>query len=409
MRVGCALLLLSIGCTGRRVESETPPPAAAVLPTSPPVVASALPDAGVSHGRFRLRMSLAAGPDLTCFPSVHDFDVLPNGQAWFAGSCGIRVRLDAAGKFDDFRVPWKLVKFNAYGNVWAECPGTASFWGIWARSENEAFVVGDTRCGTDPNGIWYRPLEKFDGKNWSTTKVSFGKDPHDGIPWELAGNDTELYTLVEGDDWHGPPGCAVHRFGAGAWDKPELACPYPKKAEDRVMMLKNLAVAPDGTRWVVGVVYLDQKPKTGMVWTRGKGDKAWTEMEVDDLALLGVSVAVDGSVWLGGNSLWRKKGASFERLTTTTPQVGALFAQSSTRVWLARDGKPFVWIDGKELPVAIDAADDAIQRIDGAGEHVWASSPMQVWRLEKDTAAIPAVKLEITEPRTEHYPPEKKP
>lgn len=351
-----------------------------------------------------MRVTVVAGSDLTCDPSFWDFDVLPSGTAWFAGGCGARLRADPRGKVDDFRAPWKSVRFNAYGNVFASCPGTATFWGIWARSETEAYVVGDTRCGTDPNSIWYRPLEKFDGARWQSTNVAFGAGPHEGIPWELSGNAHELYTLVEGDDWHGPPECGLYRFSKGKWGKAELSCPRPKQPTDRVMLLTSVDVTADGSLWVAGRVLANGQPQSGMVWSRRKAEAAWTETAVDDLALHSVSVAADGSVWAAGRSLWRRNDSSFERVTKAEQAVDAFWPESSKRVFLVRGGKPFVFIEGRELPIPIEASDDSLQRIHGSGKHVWAASRSQAWYLAAADATGAVATLTVNEPTSADYP-----
>jgi hypothetical protein len=325
------------------------------------------------------------------------FDVLPDGQAWFVGSCGLRFRVDASGKVDDFRAPSETTKFVFAGTP-GTCTGTAAFWGVFSRSAGEAYVVGDTRCGLDPNTIWYRPLEKFDGTKWRATKVAFGQGAHDGLPFELAGNDELLYTLVEGDDWHGPPECAVHRLVNGAWGKAALACPMPKGPTDRVMVLKNLDVTKEGTLWVAGTVFMNGKPTSGMVWTRAKGDKAWTEIRVDDTELSNVSASADGGVFVAGRSLWKLAAGKFELVSTGKDEIASLWAESRERVWLVRNSVPLVWSAGSERAVGVDPP-DSVSKIHGSGAHVWAMSMHQVWQLRADDARTTPTVLTITEPK----------
>lgn len=324
---------------------------------------------------------------------LHELDVAPNGDAWVVGGCGLRFRVDANGKVDDFRVPPETTKFVFAGQK-SECQGTAAFWGVYARSEHEAFVVGDTRCGLDPNTIWYRPLEKFDGKKWNATKVSFGKGAHEGLPWELEGNETVLYTLVEGDDWHGPPECAVHAFAKGAWGKAELECPLPKGPEDRVMVLKDLEVTADGTLWVAGQVLMHGQPTSGMLWKRVKGEKSWTEIPVDDIALSAVSVGTDGAVFAAGKSLWKLTGEKLERVSEGKEEIASLWVESGSRVWLVREGAPFVYLSDKEQLVELDAPRESLDRVHGSGKHVWAMSRSGVWQLGDSKTTPWAVKID---------------
>ena len=112
------LAALLVHCTPRpdhhephRPQPRFPPPAA--------VTASAL-DAGSEPapaiegediGRFRLRIAISAGPDVTCFPGFTELDVLENGQVWLSGLCGVRARVEAAGMLADFSAPWKTAGF----------------------------------------------------------------------------------------------------------------------------------------------------------------------------------------------------------------------------------------------------------------------------------------------------------
>lgn len=406
MRYGALFLLACLGCSGRREATKIEPAPPSSPPTVAPPVASATSenDAGTSDGgvlsdvgRFRPRVAIQLGAGVSCMAMLEALGVLPDGQAWFVGSCGLRFRVDATGKVDDSRAPSETTKFLFAGTP-GTCSGTAAFWGVFARSEREAYVVGDTRCGLDPNTIWYRPIETFDGKKFQKTKVSFGQGPHDGIPWELSGNGELLYTLVEGDDWHGPPECAVHRFVKGAWGKAELECPMPKGPNDRVMVLKNLDVTHEGTLWVAGAVLMDGKPTSGMVWTRAKGEKAWTEIAVDDTELSNVSASADGGVFVAGRSLWKLGAGKFELISDGKDEVGSLWAQSRERIWLVRNGVPLVWSAGSERRVAVDPP-DSVAKIHGSGAHVWAISMNQVWQLRQDDAATTPTVLTISEPK----------
>jgi hypothetical protein len=326
-----------------------------------------------------------------------ELDVLPNGDAWFVGGCGLRFRATANGKVDDFRAPPVGKKFSIAGQV-GSCTSTAAFWGVYARSPTEAYVVGDTRCGLDPNTIWYRPLETFDGKSWSTTRVAFGKGAHDGLPWELEGTEQMLYTLVEGDDWHGPPECGVFRFANGAWGKAELECPHPKKPDDRVMVLRDLEVDPSGNVWVAGHVALHGKPASGMLWLREHGKKQWNELPVDDVKLASVGVGADGSVFAGGKSLWQRRASAWERVSTDSDEIGSLWVQSAERVWLARGSRARVFSGGAEHDVEIVAPGEGIDRVHGAGEHVWAMSRSAAWKLDRDADSAKPVRVTIDSP-----------
>jgi hypothetical protein len=382
------VLFACVACSGRReaTKLEPPPPSpvpAASTTVEPAADAGAGADGGAPFanvGRFSPRASLAVGERVVCMAMLQELAVAPNGQAWVVGACGIRFRIDESGKVDDFRAPAEDTRFLFAGQK-GECKSTASFWGVYARSDHEVWVVGDKRCGMDPNTIWYRPLDTFDGKKWSATKVSFGKGAHDGLPWELKGNDQVLYTLVEGDDWHGPPECAVHPFVNGAWGKAELECPQPKGPDDRVMELRDLEVTADGTLWVAGQVLLHGKPTSGMLWKRAKGEKTWTEIAIDDLVPLDVSVGSDGSVFAAGKSLWRRTGETFVRVSEGTTGIASLWVESAERVWLIREGSPFVYVAGKEQPVEVDSPVDSFDRVRGSGQHVWAISRSGVWQL----------------------------
>lgn len=397
--------LVCLGCSGRReaTKLEPPPPGApAPLNTAteePAPDAGSSAEAGVAFanvGRFRPRVLLEVGDRVSCMAMLEELDVLPNGQAWVVGGCGIRFRVDSAG-VDDFRAPPKPFQFQVAGQT-GNCVTTSAFWGVYARSDHEAYVVGDFRCGMDPNTIWYLPLEKFDGKKWASTKVPFGNGVHDGLPWELEGNDRLLYTLVEGDDWHGPPECALHPFSKGRWSKAELVCPMPKGPDDRVMVLRDLEVTADGTLWVAGSVLMHGQPTSGMLWKKSQADKAWTEIPIDDVALAGVSVGSDGAVFAVGKSLWKVTAGKAERASEGKAEVSSLWVQSAERVWLVRNGAPVVYMDGVERPVEIEASAESLERIHGSGEHVWAISQSRVWQLQNGGASAVPVSLRVDTP-----------
>lgn len=412
-RVAFALAAALSACVATNASRDPPaPPPASSSPTppsappAPPLVADAGTDAPVTApvGVFRMRAKLVAAPGLTCLAGFQDLAALPSGGAWVAGHCGTRVRLDADGKVEDFSEPWQLtsVPVPGYGAT-IRCPETASFWGIWARSDHEAFAVSDGRCGTDPNLLWGRPLDRFDGTRWRLTKALPPAGPHEGIPEQLAGTTRELYTLVTGDEWHGPPQCALLRYARGSWGKPELTCPPPRTPRDRVMVLKSLAVAADGAVWVAGQIWHDGKATAGMLWSRDAGAKKWTETRVDDLELQSVSVGAGGSVWAAGTGLWRREAAGFVRVAPAGEPIASLWAESSTRAWLVRSG-PQVFDGGRVLPVAIDPTQDSVTRIRGSGEHVWAISRGEVWRLERGSARGDVSRILVTRPIGSDYP-----
>jgi hypothetical protein len=350
-------------------------------------------------GRFSVRVVVEPTDFSYCAGAIRGVDVLPSGTAWFVGGCGLRFRVDPEGHVNDFRAPLQTKSFN-FGGVRGSCEVTGFFTGVFARSAREVYVVGDIRGGQDPNAIWYRPMELFNGEKWSSTKVAFGKGAHEGFPWSLAGNGELLYTLVEGDDWHGPPECAVHRFNKGSWGKAELVCSQPKAPNDRVMKLKSIDVARDGTLWVVGTVLMNDNPTSGMVWTRPPEHTEWTEIPIDDVELSSVSVSANGAVYAAGSSVWKFEAGKFARVSGSEEAfVDSLWAESSERVWFIRRGKPFLLTGGIEVAVALDSEEEPLTGIHGYGSTVWATSAYQVWQLQTDQVSRPLTKVVLSAPK----------
>ena len=336
--------------------------------------------------------------------------MLDDGAVWLAGSCGIRGVLDAAGRFTDHRVPWKLFTASLAGTTYS-CPATVSSWSVWARASTEVYVVGDKRCGMDPNSIWPIPLERFDGKVWKPLPSKFpgGADPHHQSPDRLAGNARDLYALALGDDWHGPPHCGLFRYEASGWGKGVKLCKRPKASGDRFEVFKDFAVARDGTVWVVGQLWKDEQSIGGAAWWfRGKETG---QIAVDDPKLAQVSIATDGTLWAAGTHLWRAAGNAFDRLSSSSEPTEALWARSRDRAWLVRAGIPLVFDKNREHPVDVEPADSEaphIYELHGAGDHVWALGRQVAWSLEHGASGREPITIDVTAPTSADYPAPKR-
>lgn len=365
---------------------------------------------------------------LHLFPGFTELSATPRG-AWVVGACGVRLRyLDA--KLERHTVPARAMTVM----MGVSCPAHRMHWSIWAASDEEAFALGSPRCGPDPSAVWPNELERFDGRRWMPIRAKFGAgDPHESDAFELGGAEGTIYVIVEGDSWHGPPDNAVVRLAGtrveelrsalGAENRKllELARANPEKHAAAVPNVipyddyEALVATSRDAVWVVGARrhYVGrnadghgepEKYVSGAVWQASK--EAWSEYPIADEYLRAISVAPDGTVFVAGDGLWRKKPAarSFERLEGgwALPELGygaqSVVARAADDVWIALG----CGADACEGPIVLHHDGKALRRVDKAwsksapeeakttrrprldakpGGPVWLLSEQQLWKL----------------------------
>ncbi len=409
-------------------------PSAATPGAAPPVDGLALVKALPLRAgpRFELVASYADFlPKEEClhiFPGFTELAATPRG-AWVVGACGVRLRyLDA--KLERHTVPSRAMTVM----MGVSCPAHRMYWSIWAASDEEAFVLGSPRCGPDPSAVWPNELERFDGRRWMPIRAKFGAgDPHESDAFEIGGAEGMIYVLVQGDSWHGPPDHAVVRLAGtrveerrsalGATNRKllELARADPEKHAAAIPNVipyddyQALVATSRDEVWVVGArrQYVGrnaeghgepEKYVSGAVWQESKG--VWSEYPIADEYLRAISVAPDGTVFVAGDGLWRKKpdSKSFQRLESewAVPELGygaqSVVARAADDVWIAlgcggdtcegpivlhHDGKALRRVDKAWSKAAPEEARASRRpRLDAKpGGPVWLLGEQQLWKL----------------------------
>lgn len=356
---------------------EAPTPATPAAPTEPSAAVTQvdpkgpLPSELPRYDKARFEPVLTypeLAPQEEClhiFPGFVEIAATSRG-VWVLGACGVRARY-MDGKLERFatKVEQRTVMPGA------SCTAHRMHWSISASSDAEAFLLGSPRCGPDPSAVWQNELERFDGTRWTHARATFGAgNPHESDAFRLATKDGALYAVVSGDSWHGPPDNALVRVtgtrveelrsGLGAANRALLdaahrdpvkhhaAIPNAMPYED----YEHLVASKADELWVAGALreYVQQnadghgepeKHVAGAVWHLAAGQ--WSEHRIDDEHLRAIAVAPDGTVFVGGDGLWRmQSGAtSFERLSSGWAiaelgyGVGSIVALGAGDMWAA--------------------------------------------------------------------------
>ena len=343
---------------------------------------------------MRLRTEYEDGVD--CMPLMAPPSVLPNGSVWIAGSCGLRGRIDAAGRFHDYRAPSETVKFDIAG-VKGSCPATYFFDTILARADDDVWTTGDRRCGLDPNTIWMIDPVHFDGSAWRTVPTRFpSASVHESSPDVLVRAGNDVFALALGDDWHGAPECGVYRLAKNKWVR-ELGCVLPTRQNDAVTTFYSIATDTRGGVWVAGRAYRGGAFDRGFVMERTS--KGWVEHVIADDQLSRVAVGADGTVWAAGKSLWRQSGKTFvEQLSVPAKESNDLWV--GDEVWLISGYEPYRLVGQRFEKVLADPSDEgSVSTIRGSGKNVWAAGQRVVWSFSRDGSTPEPITVTFHEPK----------
>ena len=397
-RLAASIALSATACHARSPAGPTTPPvlasasAVASAPSVPagPLSRAEVPDAKL--GRFRLRLRLRSdGVGPNCMPQITGLAALSNGEVWVAGACGLRARLTTTG-FVDLTAAPRHIHHGAGPSKW-DCDGSGAYRAVAANSESDVYFSGTTQCALDPNGIFGRPIERFDGHAFRDllTTGAFG-DARERSPDVLAVGAGHTYVLALGDDWRGPPMCAVYELH-GARITEIRRCPevllHPITAE----VLTALGVDAAGGLWVSGRRY---PPNDGastpllLHWH----DARWTEEGPADSGTL--TRSADGTLWLFGSQAWSlaPSGKAWEASPLAVPKDAKGFAVVGPKdLWIAGD-TGILHYDGLTLtrvPSEVVEGSEGVLLVSASGGRVWASDGLRVWQLMTDSEPAPAV------------------
>ncbi len=414
--VGAALFAPFVGCHASADSRTTPPRSAAVMssgtaasraaPTPapiPPQTEDGRAPLTPSLGQLlpRLELLVKDGVDFDCVPLIADVAGLANGDAWVVGSCGLRGRLTASA-FDNQSASWATRRFQFAGERHS-CPGYVFYYSAVPQGPAAVFAAGDTRCGLDPNTIWFRQPEYFDGRAWRTLS-------HRGqrvVPSSLSAAATgPVYGLVSDEDLDAPDPiashCAITRAVAGqssvfrACRKPPGQVePGTRQAERFV----SLVVTSDGTLWVSGeYVELSGQGERRKPYLLRYQRARWTEHPFEDSGAL--IRAGDGSAWLFGSSVWHESDGNWQRVSLNVDLKDArdIQVRSERDLYFIGPAGDVFHFDGQKVArIALVEPDERSSpaKLEAAGEVLLVSSQFKVWQLVRaGTAAPPKVVLE---------------
>jgi len=317
---------------------------------------------------------------------------VPDGEAWVAGSCGLRGRLTPSG-FVDLSAPPRRIRQNTGAQKW-DCQGTAFYSSLAASSTNDAYFSGQTRCGLDPNGIWARPIEHYDGKQFHDLPSGPAfSDPHRRSPDVLLLDSERIkaYVLALGDDSHGAPECGVYELSQG-----RLAllrsCKVPRPdgpgASERFL---SIAIDGSGEPWVSGRRFAEGAAEgDGTPFLLHLKGGQWRDEGAPDSGVL--TRSADGTLWLFGSKAWLLLADGWHRSDVPVPSGAADFAvESASDVWIATENG-LLHFDGAKLsrtPFDSPPPSTAISQVRISGRHIWASSAFFVWELRSSDQPPP--------------------
>jgi hypothetical protein len=313
-------------------------------------------------------------------------------EAWVVGACALRGRLTSTG-FVDLHPAARKIHQRLDLLSW-DCDGVAYYHSVVARSEQEAYVAGDTRCGLDPNGIWLRPLERFDGRGFRDVRgpAPFKDAREQSIAQMLLGK-SSLYLLAAGDEWTGPPLCGVYELKA---ERTTLlrACKQPDPRGDRSNeIFSSLGIDAHGELWISAQRLLPGMPDgaPGIPLLLHRRGARWLEEEPAERGLLRSDA--HGELWLFAASAWRLTTGGWQKSPLALPRdVRDAAVVAANDIWLTT-AQTVLHYDGDGLrPIPVDELEpDAALHVRTRDGGVWLNAERQVWELRSASDALPAV------------------
>lgn len=368
MRTVGLVSLLAIACAPSAPTSPTP---VVVTPTAPaaPTPAEAQEPEDLSGRRLRLRLALTGDSfcQLMGIAPIHD------GAAWISGDCNLRAFVDDRGT-QLHLASSEVVRFGVAGYE-GDCNARWLFPAIVASGRGEAVALAEQRCGMDPNTMWQRSPQRFDGSTWRPIegRAASQKPWHlirgrDGVIWGMAPEETSR----SAND-------LVFRWRKGGWESTDFAV-----HDHEVIEPVGMVVAADGSAW------LPDRRATG-VW-RGSEADGWTFVALpnDNEWTHDVVLGEDGAPYVVGDAATlRWNGEAFERVA---PGGSSAWPRSARDVVIAtHDGQVVRHRDGQDTPIAIERGELVdVLTLRAAGGHLWALGRRAAWSLSREDAPLPA-------------------
>jgi hypothetical protein len=339
--------------------------------------------------RLRLR---AEPPGEECFASISGVAPLSVTEAWVVGACALRGRLTPTGFVDLHPAAQKI--HQRVDLLSSDCDGVAYYHSVVARSAQEAYVAGDTRCGLDPNGIWLRPLERFDGRGFRDLRgpTPF-KDARAQWIAQMVLGKSSLYLLAAGDEWTGPPQCGVYEL-RGERTTLLRACKQPDPRGDHSNeIFSSLGIDANGDLWISAQRRLPDMPDgaPGIPLLLHRQGARWLEAEPAEHGLLRSDAR--GELWLFAANAWRLTPEGWQKSPLALPaDLRDAAVVAANDFWLTT-AQTVLHYDGDALrPVAVDElAPDSALHVHARDGGVWLSAERQVWELRGANDPVLAV------------------
>jgi len=322
-------------------------------------------------------------------PGLAPVAALPNGEAWLAGACGLRARVTPSTVVE-YTAPRRKIHSDI-GGMKLDCDGQASYATVAATSATVAYFAGSTRCGLDPNGIFARPIEYFDGQKFRDLPGGvLAKDARQQAPDQLRLGASQSYVLARGDDSLGLHECGVYGLSQGRLSL--LRACKPPEPGGTSETFSSLGIDPAGGVWVAAHRFAadaGEGPGTPFL-LHIDGLKSREEGPADSGVL---TQASDRTLWLFGKKAWRLTPQGWQPSPMPIPSDAHDFAVNNDQdVWLATE-QGVLHFDGTALsrvPFAPPDENASTTNITINGGHVWANDNLNVWELLRADEPVPA-------------------
>ncbi|MDE3172954.1 MAG: response regulator, partial [Gemmatimonadota bacterium] len=326
-------------------------------------------------------------------PSNYVFATLtgPGDELWVATlSNGIAlrrqgrfIRIDERQGLTDNRVN-DLVR-DRDGDVWAFTSGGLD------RFRNRAISTYTPADGL-PDPLVWSVAGAPDGTIWLATNAGgLTRFAHDTFTtWRNAAPIAQarisvIAPMADGSVWLGVRPDIVLRFRDGRFEN------WSDRPDGPRGLVRAILPAPDGALYFAATDGLFRMRDGAFARVALPGDSAASDVRV--LALAG-----DGTLWAGGNSLFRLRGGRAERFGRADGYAGAPIAallSDGGRLWISTDGAGLQLLDGDRL-YSLAGVDrtllpDAFTLLDDRGGDLWLASSYGLQRVNKQSLIAAAL------------------
>ena len=439
----CGLLTIGLVCCGARASrsgsaerlpthdvSTRPAPTAAVAQggatsTATAATPSPAPEAAATDapagfvpapelGRFVPITCTAPRPgDPDGLPQQFlDLAVAPDGSAWVVGMPSVRLHVTAAGATPF--APVSVSKRCYPPPLTVTCDAYSALSAIAVRGAGEAYVAGGLGCGLDPNCVWSRDLDVFDGSSWRPLPGSGSTAPEGLRPRTLAvAPESALYAIAVHERAPAyPDDEAIAKYGPGGWRtlrlgmSPAALRPFQLAAAEPGKMppvdpklefesYARLDVVGRDVVWVAGALMNVRLLVHGSVtggppdgyqkaaaWRLSQGQ--WQRFDVPAGQLVDISAVSATEAWAVGDGLWHFKGELVESVPVDLAKGDVLttvWAAPTGEIWLGTRGDAVLVLkEGRTRQVALLDKEVRQPRLRGHGRDVWVTGGRCVWK-----------------------------